>query len=115
MHARLPVTGIFKRAMRSCTFGYPMRPFGRAISEGSPRIARMSHTLHCKKRATWRFPAKKPAERLSSHSGLDCEYGTSLMTCWQGGGGGPLYVCEDHAKALSSKEIRTSRSTIIDK
>ena len=100
MHARLAVTGIFKRAMRSCTFGYPMRPFGRAISEGSPRIARMSHTLHCKKRASWRFPAKKPAERLSSHYGLDCEYGTSLMTCWQGGGGGPLYVCDDHAKNL---------------
>jgi hypothetical protein len=113
MHARFAITGIFKRTMRSCTFGYMMRPFGTA--EVLPRIARMSHTLQCKKRATWRFPAKKPAERLSSHYGLDCEYGTSLMTCWQGGRGGPLYVCEDHAKALSSKEIGTSRSTIIDK
>jgi hypothetical protein len=37
------------------------------------------------------------------------------MTHWQRGGTGPLYVCEDHAKALSSKEIGNSRSTIIDK
>ena len=22
------------------------------------------------------------------------------MTCWQGGGSGPLYVCEDHTKNL---------------
>jgi hypothetical protein len=27
------------------------------------------------------------------------------MTCWQGAGSGPLYVCDDHAKTLSSKEI----------
>jgi hypothetical protein len=33
------------------------------------------------------------------------------MTCWQGGGTGPLYVCEDHAKALSSKEIRSALGT----
>ena len=115
MHARFVVTGIFKRAMRSYTFGYPTHAFGRAISEESPRIFRMSHTLHCKKRATWRFPAKKPAERLSSHYGLDCEYGTSLMKCWQGGGAGPLYVCEDHANTLSSKEIGASLNAIIDK
>jgi hypothetical protein len=33
------------------------------------------------------------------------------MTCWQGGGVGPLYVCEDHAKTLNPKEIRTALST----
>jgi hypothetical protein len=37
------------------------------------------------------------------------------MMHWQLGGTAPLYVCEDHAKTLSSKEIGTSRSTIIDK
>ena len=64
------------------------------------RISGIPQALHCKKRATWRFPPRKPAERLSSYYGLDCEYGTSLMTCWQGGGTGPLYVCDDHAKNL---------------
>ena len=28
------------------------------------------------------------------------------MTRWQGGGTSPLYVCEDHAKTLSSSEMR---------
>jgi hypothetical protein len=32
------------------------------------------------------------------------------MVCWQGGGTGPLYVCEDHAKTLSLKEIGASHS-----
>lgn len=34
------------------------------------------------------------------------------MTCWQGGGVGPLYVCEEHAKTLSVKEIRISLGSV---
>ena len=29
---------------------------------------------------TWRFPAKDPAEHLSWHYALPCEYGTSLAS-----------------------------------
>jgi hypothetical protein len=65
----------------------------------------MLHTFHCKGRAAWRLRPAKSAERLSAYYRLGCEYGTSLMTCWQGGGTGPLYVCDDHAKSLSSREI----------
>jgi hypothetical protein len=32
------------------------------------------------------------------------------MTCWWGGGTGPLYVCDDHAKTLGSKEICEGRT-----
>ncbi len=73
---------------------------GEQSQKAPTRTSGMPQTLHCKKRATWRFPPRKPAERLSSYYGLDCEYGTSLMTRWQGGGTGPLYVCDDHAKNL---------------
>ena len=85
------------------------------MPKGSSIVSRMSQRLHCRKRATWRFPAKKPAERLSPHYGLDCEYGTSLMTLWRGGGAGPLYVCEDHARDLSPKEVGAPSGTVIDK
>ena len=75
------------------------------------RIFRASYTLHCRKRAEWRLTAKKPAEQLSSYYRFGCEYGTSLMKRWQGGGSGPLYVCEDHAKTLSSKGTRAALGT----
>jgi hypothetical protein len=36
------------------------------------------------------------------------------MTCWQGGGSGPLYVCDDHAKeipaAFGTGNKQTNRS-----
>jgi len=64
------------------------------------------HRLNCKSRAAWRLRPAKPAERLSAYYRFGCEYGSSLMTCWQGGGTGPLYVCDVHATTLSSREIR---------
>ena len=73
---------------------------GEQAHKALTRISRMSPALHCKNRAAWRLTAKKPTERLSTYYRFRCEYGTSLMSCWQGGGSGPLYVCEDHATTL---------------
>jgi hypothetical protein len=61
---------------------------------------------HCTNRAQWRLRPAKSAERLSAHYRLGCEYGTSLMTHWKGGGSGPLYVCDDHATALGSRYMQ---------
>jgi hypothetical protein len=75
-------------------------------TEASTRIPGKPYTLHCQNRAAWRLTAKELTERLSPYYLLRCEYGTSLMSRWQSGGSGPLYVCEGHAKTLKSKENR---------
>jgi hypothetical protein len=55
---------------------------------------------HCTSRAEWRLQPGKPAEHLSAHYRLDCDYGTAVITCWEDGGSEPIYVCESHAKQL---------------
>jgi hypothetical protein len=55
---------------------------------------------HCTSRAEWRLQPGKPAEPLSAHYRLDCDYGTAVITCWEDGGSEPIYVCESHAKQL---------------
>jgi hypothetical protein len=63
--------------------------------------------LHCTSRAEWRLQPGKPAEPLSAHYQLDCDYGTTVITCWEDGGSEPIYVCEGHAKQLGrSREHR---------
>ena len=51
-------------------------------------------------RAEWKLQTGKPAEALSAHYRLDCDYGTAVITCWEKGGIEPIYVCEAHAKEL---------------
>jgi len=55
---------------------------------------------NCTSRADWRLQTGKPAEALSAHYRLDCDYGTAVIVCWQQGGSEPIYVCESHAKQL---------------
>jgi hypothetical protein len=55
---------------------------------------------HCTSRAEWRLRTGKPAETLSAHYRLDCDYGTAVIICWEQGGSEPIYVCESHAKQL---------------
>jgi hypothetical protein len=55
---------------------------------------------HCTNRAEWRLQPGKPAESLSTHYRLDCDYGTPVITCWEDGGSEPIYVCESHLKQL---------------
>ena len=55
---------------------------------------------NCTSRAEWRLQTGKPAEALSAHYRLDCDYGTGVIVCWQQGGIEPIYVCESHAKQL---------------
>ena len=60
----------------------------------------MSTKGHCTSRAEWRLRTGKPAEALSAHYRLDCDYGTAVIVCWEQGGSEPIYVCESHAKQL---------------
>ena len=55
---------------------------------------------HCTSRAEWRLQPGKPAEPLSAHYRLNCDYGTAVITCWEDGGSEPIYVCESHAEQL---------------
>ena len=55
---------------------------------------------NCTSRAEWRLQTGKPAEALSPHYWLDCDYGTEVIICWEKGGNEPIYVCESHAKQL---------------
>ena len=55
---------------------------------------------NCTSRAEWRLQTGKPAEALSPHYRLDCDYGTEVIICWEKGGNEPIYVCESHAKQL---------------
>jgi len=55
---------------------------------------------NCKSRAEWRLQTGKPAEALSPHYRLDCDYGAEVIICWEKGGNEPIYVCESHAKEL---------------
>ena len=55
---------------------------------------------YCTNHAKWRLKTGKPAETLSAHYRLDCDYGTAVIVCWQQGGSEPIYVCESHAQQL---------------
>ena len=54
----------------------------------------------CTNRSEWRLPPRKPAERLSPHYRLECDFGTSLAVSWKNDGAEPIYVCAGHAKEL---------------
>lgn len=54
----------------------------------------------CTSRAEWRLQTGKPAEALSAHYRLDCDFGTAVIVCWEKGGIEPIYVCGNHAKQL---------------
>jgi hypothetical protein len=55
---------------------------------------------HCTSRAEWRLQPGKPAEPLSAHYQLGCDYGTPVITSCADGGSEPIYACESHAKQL---------------
>ena len=78
-------------------------------SHGSPRLTAPLSWVHyngvvpkryCTNHAKWRLKTGKPAETLSAHYRLDCDYGTAVIVCWQQGGSEPIYVCESHAQQL---------------
>jgi hypothetical protein len=68
---------------------------------------------HCTSRAEWRLQAGKPAEPLSAHYRLDCDYGTPVITCWEDGGNEPIYACDSHAKQLGRSRERCPDVRII--
>lgn len=60
---------------------------------------------HCAHRAEWRLLRGKPAQPLSEHYQLDCDYGTALITIYnEGEGSDPIYLCETHAAAVAELE-----------
>lgn len=68
---------------------------------------------HCTSRAEWRLQPGKPAEPLSAHYRLDCDYGTPVETCWQDGGSEPIYACETHAKQLGRSRASSSDVRVV--
>ena len=47
-----------------------------------------------------RVDSRKRETNLPQYYVMRCEYGTSLMTLWKGGGAGDLYLCGDHSEVL---------------
>lgn len=68
---------------------------------------------YCTSRAEWRLQPGKPAEPLSPHYRLDCDFGTGVITCWEEGGSEPIYVCESHAKQLGRPRKQVTDIRII--
>ncbi|MGA8872609.1 MAG: hypothetical protein WB460_15795, partial [Candidatus Acidiferrales bacterium] len=68
---------------------------------------------YCTSRAEWRLQPGKPAEPLSPHYRLDCDFGTGVITCWEDGGSEPIYVCESHAKRLGQPRKQVTDIRII--
>ncbi|MGC2332015.1 MAG: hypothetical protein WA581_11215 [Candidatus Acidiferrales bacterium] len=68
---------------------------------------------YCTSRAEWRLQPGKPAEPLSPHYRLDCDYGTGVVTCWEDGGSEPIYVCETHAKQLGTPRKQSTDVRVI--
>jgi hypothetical protein len=66
----------------------------------NPNQNSASAKARCASRAAWRVQPGKPAERLSPHYRLGCEYGSALVQSWENEGYEPVYVCEEHAKSL---------------
>jgi hypothetical protein len=68
---------------------------------------------NCTNRAEWQFQIRKPAERLSPHYRLDCEFGSPLMLVWGSAESEPIYLCEEHGKEFgSSAKVRAATSKL---
>jgi hypothetical protein len=69
---------------------------------------------HCTSHAKWRLKTGKPAEALSAHYKLNCDYGTAVIVCWEEGGSEPIYVCESHAQQLGRSRDHCPDARIIN-
>ena len=56
----------------------------------------------CTHRAEWRLLRGRPAQRLSAHYQLGCDYGTSLITIYQEGD--PVFLCASHATTIGPQD-----------
>ncbi len=68
---------------------------------------------HCTSRAEWRLQPGKPAQPLSAHYRLDCDYGTAVVAGWEDGGSEPIYVCESHAKQVGRAREQSSDVRVV--
>jgi hypothetical protein len=68
---------------------------------------------NCTSRAEWRLQTGKPAESISAHYRLDCDYGSAVIVCWEKGGIEPIYVCENHAKQLGPSRSHGPEARIV--
>jgi hypothetical protein len=53
---------------------------------------------NCTHRAKWRLLRGQPAQQLSAHYQLDCDYGTAIIKIYKEGD--PIFLCESHATAV---------------
>jgi hypothetical protein len=56
----------------------------------------------CTRRAEWRLLRGQPAQHLSAHYRLDCDYDTALVTIYNQGD--PIYLCESHAATIGQTD-----------
>lgn len=56
----------------------------------------------CTERARWRLVRGQPAQRLSVHYQLECDYGTSTLTIYNDGDA--VFLCEGHLSAIQSPQ-----------
>jgi len=92
-------------ASREARFIFRDRPHGRQCS--APKLRYNDRVLKrvCTRRAEWRLLRGKPAQHLSPHYRLDCDYGTSLIASYkEGEGDDPIYLCESHAAAIGRSD-----------
>ena len=56
----------------------------------------------CTQRANWRLLRGQPAQHLSAHYQLECDYGTRLIAIYKEGD--PVFLCEDHAATIGQSD-----------
>ena len=79
----------------------------RAIGKSHAVVLRYNRFVqksHCPHRAEWRLLRGRPAQRLSVHYRLDCDYGTALITIYKEGD--PVFLCAFHATAIGHSDDR---------
>lgn len=82
---------------------------GAERAKGSSRLASSSakgvfrgSKRTCASRARWRLVRGQPAQRLSEHYQLECDFGMSILTIYNEGD--PVFLCENHLSAITPKD-----------
>ncbi|MGA9884127.1 MAG: hypothetical protein WBQ34_10440 [Candidatus Acidiferrales bacterium] len=86
----------------------PVRPSGVSAERSKPRDDRRislsaggvyrGTKRNCSERAGWRLVRGRPAQRLSVHYQLDCDFGTSTLAIYNEGDA--VFLCENHVSAI---------------
>jgi hypothetical protein len=70
----------------------------RSVASSAGGVFRGSKR-NCADRARWRLVRGQPAQHLSAHYRLDCDFGTATIAIYNDGD--PVFLCESHVSAIS--------------